>query len=396
MRDQWLIPVPSGSESHKEMKIAADTRLMIEGRMDGIGRYTYETFRRIVREHPEHEFLFLFDRPWSDKFIFAGNVVPVRVFPPGRHALLWHIRTEVALPAILKRNRADCYVGTDGFVPPCKGIPSVAVIHDINFYHRPRDLPFFSRLYYRKRFPVFAGRSDRIVTVSGYSKKDLVSAYGIPPEKIDVAYNAAGGAFHPLSPDAIRKTKNRLAGGSDYFIFVGSLIPRKNINRLLAAFDIFRQRGGENFKLVIAGGNAFKKQGIGRAYRRMKHKKDVVFTGRLSGNDLVKALGAAYAMVFVPMIEGFGIPVLEAMKCGIPVICSDTTSLPEVAGDAAMYVNPYDEDSIALAMHEISINKVLRDLLIRKGNGRWKNFSWENAAEVLWNAILKTTAMKSI
>jgi Glycosyltransferase len=371
------------------MKIVVNTRLLLRNRLEGIGWFTYENFKRIVLSHPEHEFYFLFDRKYSKEFIFADNVHPIVLFPPSRHPLLWIIWFEYSVPRLLKKLKPDLFISPDGYLSLRTEVPQIAVIHDINFHHRPKDLPWSSRTYYQYFFPKFAHKAKRIVTVSEFSKQDICDNYFISPEKVDVVYNGANSEYRPLTPDEKKETQKKYTGGYDYFLFVGSLHPRKNVSGLLHAFDHFIERYGSDHKVVIVGEKMFFTSELDTTYNQMRFGDDVIFTGRLDTNELKFVLGAATAMVFVPFFEGFGIPIVEAMYAGVPVIASNTTSIPEVAGEAALYVDPASVEEIAEAMHKISVDEDLRKRLIEKGQTQRHKFSWDFAAQKLWRSIEK-------
>ncbi len=155
------------------MRIVVNTRLLLKDRLDGIGWFTYETMKRITESHSGHEFIFLFDRPYDREFVFAENVKPVVIGPPARHPVLWYLWFERSVMRALKKEEADVFVSPDGYLPLKSNVPSVSVIHDINFLHRPGDLPFSSRWYYNHYFPKFAAKASMIGTVSEYSKADI-------------------------------------------------------------------------------------------------------------------------------------------------------------------------------------------------------------------------------
>jgi glycosyltransferase involved in cell wall biosynthesis len=369
------------------MIIAVNTRLLLTGKLEGIGWFTKETLSRITRDHPEHQFLFIFDRPFSDEFIFSDNITPIVLPPPTRHPVLWFIWFELQIPRILKKYKADLFFSPDGYLSLNTKVKQLAAIHDINFAHRPQDLPWLKAKYYNYFFPRFARRAKRIVTVSYFSKEDIHRTYKIENDKIDVVYNGVNTTYIPTSVEEIQVAKAKYSDGKDYFLFVGSLHPRKNICGLLRAFDAFRTSVESDVKLLIVGESMFKTGDIELAYEGMRHKKDVVFTGRLGNEELHQVLGASIALTFVPFFEGFGIPVIEAMNAGIPVICSNTTSLPEVGGQAVLYVDPFAMSQIKDAMIKLYQDKDLRDSLIKKGFKQKEKFSWDKTAEMLWGSI---------
>lgn len=372
------------------MVISVNTRLLLKDRLEGIGWFTHENLKRISQSHPEHTFLFLFDRPYSAEFIYGKNVRPVVVPPPSRHPVLWYAWFEISLPRVIRKEKADLYLGPDGYMPMNLGIPSLITIHDINFHHRPGDLPLASRLYYRRYFPRFARKADRITTVSNFSKKDLVDSYGVAPDKIDVVYNGVNETYSPLSREEAQKQRDGLTGGAQYFVFIGSMHPRKNLSGLMLAFDRFRTLYPQDFKLLIVGEKMFMTREIDRVYRSLKHRDDIHFCGRLSPIRLREVLGAAAGMTFLPLFEGFGIPLLEAMRCDVPILTSRVSSLPEIAGEAAIYANPLDTEEIARGMLQLASDRNNNDRLIRAGRVRAAEFSWDKTSERLWESICRT------
>lgn len=369
------------------MIIAVNTRLLQKGKLEGIGWFTHETLSRITCNHPEHQFLFLFDRPYDEDFVFSDNVRPIVLSPPTHHPVLWFLWFELRVPYILRKYKADLFLSPDGYLSLNTRVKQLAVIHDINFAHRPKDLPWLTAKYYNYFFPRFAKRAKRIATVSYYSKEDIMRTYGIPSDDIDVVYNGVNTLYTPTSSLEKEATRKRYTNGKKYFLYIGSLHPRKNICGLLRAYDAFRTSVNTDIKLVITGGEMFKTGDITKTYEGMRFKNDVVFTGRLAIEDLHQVLGAALALTFVPYFEGFGIPVIEGMSAGIPVICSNTTSLPEVGGNAVLYADPFAVNQIKDAMIRIANDAELRSELIEKGKKQQVKFSWDKTADQLWGSI---------
>lgn len=371
------------------MKIAVNTRLLMPGKLDGIGWFTFETLRRMVLEHSEHTFYFIFDRPYSEEVVFSDNVIPIVLRPATRHPFLWFLWFEIRIPRLLKKIEADIFLSTDGFLSLRSKIPSCAVIHDINFEHRPKDLPFFSRKFYRYFYPRYARSATRLATVSEYSRRDIINNYDIDEQKIDLVYNGVSNTFFPIPTSKIEEVREKYTQGAPYFIFVGSLHPRKNIRNLLRAFELFREEYKSPFKLMIVGKKFFLTKLMEDQLEMMKYKTDVIFTGRLSSQELNNVLASSWALTFVPFFEGFGIPLVEAMKCDIPIVASNVTSLPEIAGDAALYVEPESPGSIRDGMIRIVKEEGLREQLILRGKIRSEKYSWDITARELWKTIEK-------
>ncbi|MGM0550377.1 MAG: glycosyltransferase family 4 protein [Bacteroidota bacterium] len=371
------------------MRIAVNTRLLIKNKLEGIGWFTVEHFSRICRNHPEHEFFFLFDRPYDKSFLFSQNITPITIWPPARHPLLFYCWFNLRLPAILKKLKADVLVSPDGYLPLRGEVPSIAVIHDINFHHFPKDFRWDIRWYYTHFFSRFARKANKIVTVSEFSKQDIISAFTVPTKKIEVVPNAANDIYKPATNEIKIATRQQLTAGKSYFLFVGALNPRKNVTRLLQSFETFKEKSNSSTQLVIVGTKMFGTKKMEATYKRMRYKSEVHFPGRMEPEQLKNVYAAARALVFVPYFEGFGIPLVEAMKCELPIIAGNTSSLPEVAGDAALYVSPYDCSAIAQAMCQLDSQPELRKSLIEKGKQQALKYNWDHSAALFWSTIEK-------
>ncbi|MDD5569834.1 MAG: glycosyltransferase family 1 protein [Bacteroidales bacterium] len=376
------------------MRIAVNTRLLIKNKLDGIGWFSYETLKRITQQHPEHEFYFIFDRQYSSEFIFSENIKPVIIGPPARHPFLYLIWFEYSINRVLKKIKPDIFLSPDGFVSLSSMVKTVSVIHDINFEHLPEHLPFYTRTYYRFFFRRFARKSKRIATVSEFSKKDIADCYKINPDKIDVVYNGSNEIYIPLFEVEKKAVREKYTDNSPYFIFISSIQPRKNLINLFRAFEIFKEEYSSDIKLLIIGEKRWWTKEMNSVFDEMKHKNDVIFCGWLLPNELKNVLGAALALTYVSYFEGFGIPIVEAMYCDTPVITSNCTSMPEIAGDAALIVDPFSPESICSAMLKIAKDKNVSADLIKKGQIRRQEFSWQKSADLLWNCVMKAASSR--
>ena len=369
------------------MKIAVNTRLLLKNKLEGIGWFTFETLKRITQQHPEHEFIFIFDRPYSDEFIFSDNITPVVIGPQARHPFLFYLWFEFSVTKILKKYNVDIFLSPDRYISLRTKVPTINVIHDINFEHYPQYLPFMMRKYYRYYFPRFARKAKRVATVSEYSKQDIAKQYGIDTNKIDVTYNGANESFKPVDENIKIATKKQYSSSFPYFLFVGSLHPRKNIENLFKAFDLFKQKTDNDFKLLIVGEKYWWNGKMQNTYNNLKFKDEIIFTGRMNSDELKNVYASAFALTYVSIFEGFGIPILEAMYCDVPVITSNTTSMPEVGGDAVLYADPFSILSICDAMEKLFFDNEIRIQLIEKGKERRNMFNWQKTADKLWNSV---------
>lgn len=372
------------------MKIAVNTRLLLKGKLEGIGWFSEESLRRIVLQHPEHQFYFLFDRPYDESFVYAPNVTPIVCYPPARHPYLWYLFFEFGIPYQLRKIQPDVFLSTDGWIPlHLKNTKVLDVIHDLNFEHHPDFIKPVVLRYYRRFFHRFAQNSDKIATVSEYTRQDIHQLYDVPVEKIDVVYNGCNECFHPLSEEEQVAVKNEFTDGKDYFLFVGLIHKRKNLANIFRAFDDFKTKKPSDAKLVVVGDKKWWQGEIEDTYNAMRFQKDVIMLGRQPIEVLARLYASARALVYVSFFEGFGIPIVEAFNSETAVITSNVTSMPEVAGDAAVLVDPYSVPQISYAMESLWTDDELRSNLIARGRNRKDLFSWQQTADRLWQCIEK-------
>ena len=371
------------------MKIAVNTRLLLKNRLEGIGIFTRETLARITQAHPEHQFYFLCDREYDESFVFSENVTPIVAHPQARHPYLWYLFFEHGIPLKLKKIKPDFFLSTDGWIPTRLSIPSVNVIHDLNFLHHPEFVPPVVRRYYDRFFPKFARNATRLATVSQFSRDDIHQSYQVPLENIDVVYNGANTAYRPYTEEQQAAVKQQYTDGHDFFLFVGLIHKRKNLDNVFRAFDLFKERTNSLMKLVVVGDKKWWAGEIEDTYLAMRHRKDVVMLGRRQLDELSALTAAATAMVYASLFEGFGQPIVDAFNAHTAVITSNISSMPEIAGDAALLVNPYDVGEIAQAMEQLYRDPLLRNTLIEKGKARKGLYTWDRTAELLWQTIEK-------
>ncbi|RMG26404.1 MAG: glycosyltransferase family 1 protein [Bacteroidetes bacterium] len=371
----------------KTPHIAVNTRLLLKDRLEGISRFTYEVLRRLTTRHPEVHFSFIFDRPYDESFIFGANVEPHVLFPQARHPVLWHSWFHFSTPLLLRRLKPDLYFSPEFYLSGAKDLPQVPVFHDLAYEHFPEDIGRWAAAYCRHYSPRYARKAAHILTVSEYSRQDLATRYQLPLEKISVVYNGASEHFRPMPEAEQAVVRARYSRGCPYFYFVGTLQPRKNISRLLRAFDQFRAGVSEPVKLLVVGRKGWKYREAMQTYEQMRFKEEVVFTGFVSDEELAGLAASALALCYVPYLEGFGIPVLEAMYCDTPVICSNLSSLPEVAGQGAMLVDPFKEEDIARAMQAVYADAGLRQQLIEAARLQRQQFSWDQTSQRVWQVL---------
>jgi glycosyltransferase involved in cell wall biosynthesis len=373
------------------MRIAVNVRVLLKNTLEGVGWYEHEVLRRMVAAHPEDTFIFFFDRPFDRSFVFAKNVEPVVLFPQARHPFLfiWWFEWSVALA--LKRHKADVFLSPDNFCTLRTDVPTCLVVHDVAWTHPESRVGGLMQWYYDFFAPKFLNKATRIVTVSSFVKQDALRAYPFLDEtKIDVAHNACRSDFKPLSEAEKMVVKAKYTEGSPFFIFVGAVHPRKNVHRLIEAFGLFKKRTNSPVKLVIVGRFGWQTGDVKAAFDASDFQKDIIFTGYVANEEVPKLVGSALAVTYVSLSEGFGIPILEGFNCDVPVLTSTTTSMPEVAADAALLVNPESIEDIANGMEKLAIDSDLRADLIEKGRKRRADFDWNKSAAILYKNVQAT------
>jgi len=234
-------------------------------------------------------------------------------------------------------------------------------------------------------------KAKSVATVSGFSKKDLLAHYKIEPDRINVVFSAAREIFHPAGEAEKKYIKNKYTDGKEYFVYAGAIHPRKNLMNLLKAFSAFKKRQQTNMKLILTGRLAWKYESFTESLKTYKYRNDVVMTGYVPEEELVKIIGAAYGLVYPSLLEGFGVPVLEALQSDVPVITSADSSMQEIAKDAALYADATNYTDIADKMMLLYKDETLRKQLIEKGRQTAPQYSWDKTAALLWKSILKAS-----
>lgn len=371
------------------MRIAVNTRLLLPNKLEGLGRFSHETLKRITQQHPEHQFFFIFDRKYSKEFIYSDNVTPLIAYPPSRHPLLWYLFFDWGIPKLLRKHKIDFFLSPDGWLSLRTSVPQLPVIHDLNFFHNPQWVDYASRKYYNFFFPRFIKKSKRIATVSEFTKRDILSRFTVDAKKINVVYNGCSEGFVPVENDIKEEIKRKYSEEKDFFVFLGLVHPRKNLHRVIKAFSAYKETTGKNTKLLVVGSLKYMTLEVKEALALSNYTNDVIFTGRMSEKDLKQTIASSRAMLYPSLFEGFGIPIIEAMHCDVPVLTSNTSSMPEVGGDAALLVDPYSVESITNGIVKIESDEAYRSTLLKRAKEQRKKFNWDLTAELLWKSVEK-------
>jgi glycosyltransferase involved in cell wall biosynthesis len=344
----------------------------------GIGTYIRNLLRHLARLDRDTEYVLL-ARP-EDFETLGGLGENFRSV--SETSSNYSIAEQITIPWALRREGVGLFHAPHYVLPPLVSCKSVVTIHDCIHLMFPQYLP--NRLapaYARASIVLAAKRATRVLTVSESSKRDILRFVDVPADKIDVIHNAYDARFgvEPREEDVVR-VRERYQLHDEFVLYAGNVKPHKNLGRLIEAFHLVRNRGLHHLKLVLIGDEISKYAALRRAVHQHQLHKYVRFLGYLPEETLAVMYRLAGVFVFPSLYEGFGLPPLEAMASGTPVVTSNVSSLPEVAGDAALLVDPYDPSAIADAIHTVLTDEVVRRDLRGKGLARARQFSWEASA----------------
>ncbi len=353
----------------------------------GIGRYVRQLVAALARLDKANEY----------RLFVAGAAAPALPPAPGSNfgwaavpvssrnfARLWH-RLYLPLSVELFTGRINLFHATDFVLPPLlASTRSLLTVHDLSFVRVPEAASPRLKAYLDQVVPRSVHRADHVLADSQATKDDLVALYGVPPHKITVLLSGVDSRFKPINdPKTLANVRQKYAlPERPYILSVGTVQPRKNYGRLIEALARLRA-AGRSIDLVIVGGRGWLEDPIYAAIQRAAVHDYVHFTGFADDEDLPALYSAAACVAIPSLYEGFGLPVLEAMACGTPVVTSNLSSLPEVAGDAALTIAPTDLDALTSALERLLDDESLRTTLSARGLERVKSFTWERAARQL-------------
>ncbi len=370
----------------KRLRVGINARY-IQRQMTGIEKYTYEIIKNVALNDPDTDYYIFFMKnipvPEMD---FPVNVKKINSRFSGKRRstkLFWEL---VYLFFEIRKYKLDVFHGPAFFVPLMKPkrCKYITTVHDLAFLTYPKTFTISTKLYFFLLFRKSLRICDKIIAVSNVTKKDMVSYYAIPEEKVAVIHSGISSVYKaPGNEETKKEIMSKYNLPERYILFVGALSPRKNVVNILKAYKAYlqEQQKKESVKLVLVGKKAWLYDDIFSFISKNKMEEHVLFLDYVPENDVVTLYSNAELFLFPSLYEGFGFPVLEAMACGTPVITSNISSLPEVAGHAAILVNPENVEEIKEAMIKIGSNPKLREDLIKKGKNQVKKFTWKEAAE---------------
>jgi len=356
------------------VRVAIDARKLHDY---GIGTYVRNLITELARQQDDAEYVLLCTPADEETLRALGPRFEPRVL----RARNYSAREQWSVPWALSRSRVGLFHAPHYVVSPLTTCPFVVTIHDCIHLRFPEYLPNRGALQYAKTMMGMAARRSRkILTVSQASKDDILHYLRVPADKVEVIYNALDArlADEPTA-DEVARVRERFLLNAPFILYTGNIKPHKNVDRLIEAFSMLRQRGFEDTKLLIIGDEISKYPNLRRLVHRFQLHQHVRFLGFVPDATLAVLYRLASVFVFPSLYEGFGLPPLEAMAAGAPVITSNISSLPEVVGDAAVLINPMDVGEIADAMARVLGDPALRADLIRRGRQRVQAFSWERS-----------------
>lgn len=293
--------------------------------------------------------------------------------------ILWE---QLALPALAQRKKLDLLHATVNVMPIAVTCPMVVTVHDLSFLRYPDSFPPVQRTYLRTQVRRSVLRAARVIAVSEATRQDLIKLFEVPANRVDVVYNGIDAAFHPAPDDQVALFRRQKGLPDRFVLHVGTLEPRKNLVRLVHAFDLVRRQTDHwpDLRLVLVGGKGWYYEEIFEAVQRLQLERNVLFTGFVADDELPWWYRAASVFAYPSLLEGFGLPVAEAMACGTPTVTSSLSSLPEIAGDGALLVDPTSEEELAAALHRVLTNPNLARDLRERGLRQAARFSWSHTA----------------
>jgi glycosyltransferase involved in cell wall biosynthesis len=360
------------------MRVALDAIPLVAAKT-GIGHYTDALAEWLARNHAEHQYDLLspFDFDFNNRNGHRPENLSKQFIPVRSLFRKWWL---VGLPALLRIYKIDVFHGTNYCIPVLAPCPTVVTIHDLSLFTQSHTHEELNVKRGRRRIPIMARRATRIIAPSEWTKREIVEYLGIRSDKIRVIFEAAREGMRPLTADECRGVLDKHGIRRPYLLYVGTIEPRKNLLALLRAYDELLRATPHRPQLVMCGGRGWLCDEVFKLAEELKLSDRVRFTGYVEDADLPALYSAAEAFVYPSLYEGFGLPPLEAMACGAPVIASNVSSLPEVVGAGGLTHDPNDVQGLAQSMAQMLGDETAREHFRREGLKQAAKFSWDRAA----------------
>ena len=372
------------------MKIAIDARVLMDGQYSGVPEYVYNLISSLVAIDQQNKYLLFYNsaRDVEMPDFQASNLRYIRRQIPNK-LLNYGLFKTLDYPSIEKLlgEKIDLWFMPHlNFIAKNSTTPSVLTVHDLSFLRYPEFFSMRKNIWHRAiNAKALVNSFDKVVAVSEQTKRDLIDLTGVASEKISVIYGAASAEFKVLAKDdqVLQSTKEKFNLPARFILSLGTIEPRKNLLALIKAYESMRAQNPDlaDVQLIIAGGSGWNSAAIYKAIATSPYRQDIKLLGYVDRSDKVALYNLASVLAFPSLYEGFGIPPLEAMACGCPVVASWGTSLAEVIGEAGLLIDPYDINDLSAALTQVLQNNALADQLSRLGGLQASKFSWQRSAE---------------
>lgn len=377
------------------MRIAVTAIFLNSGPLEGYGHYSLELLRQLLEQEGENSFLFLYDRPFSAPLIQHPRVTHRYIKPATRQPLSLAIWYHLTAARLVRRWKADVWLQPYGFSSFWTKTPQLTIVHDLSFFHLPGAIAWYHRWHYRLFTGTALQKASVLASVSTATREDMLRNFPfLSARPIALLPGAARSGFRPMEWEEKNVVKLSYTGGQEYFLVAGSIHPRKDLLTVLKAFSLFKKWQKSNMKLVIAGRWAWQNEALLQKINTYKYRDDLIITGYVTDEELFRLTGAAYALIYPSLWEGFGLPLLEAMQAGVPVITSNHAALLETGGKAVLSFDAGVPESLYEQCLRIYKDESLKNQLIAEGFEQTKQYSWQQTAGELNRLLLEMIAAK--
>ncbi len=367
------------------MIIAINTKIIGENETEESGNFMYEVFTRIIKDQPQYNFIIISEKN-PEHYKNLSNVTSVVISPQARHPLQWFMWYNIKITSVLKKYKADIFISY-GVGSASAKTPQCIIIPHLNFIHHPETFKRSELFFLKKYTAKCLKKAKLIITVSAFCKAEIEKYFKAGDKKIDVVYKGTDEIVSPTFIESAESIKSKYTDGNEFFLYKGEIGLQKNLMNLLRAFSAFKKRQKSSMQLIIVGKPGFKYEKVLESIRLFKFKNEVKIITEINNQELKKIIAAAYAFIYPSAYESFPSEAIEAMKSGVPVIISPTSSMPEICADAALYADPENFKAIAVQMMLLFKNETTRNELIEKGKQQAEKYNWDTTAELTWKAM---------
>jgi len=365
------------------MRIGIDCRTILnpgKGEQAGVGHYTYYLVRKLLKYDKVNQYVLFFDYRVTNTKEFKQKNAEIKYFPFSEYKkFLPFSYSHMLISAFLSRNKLDIYHSPANVIPYTFKGNSIITVHDLAIYKHPEWFPRGQQFSTKILVPKSLKKVRKIIAVSETTKKDIIKLFKISAKKVKVIYE---GVFREKAKVSLQTLKRKHRITDDYILFLGTIEPRKNLVGLIQAYaEVIKSKKFARYQLVMAGAKGWKEKEVFKTIRKLKLEDRVRYLGYVSHEDKLSLIANCTVFVFPSYYEGFGLPILEAMEMGAPVITSNLSSIPEITDHAAVHINPYKEKEILQALKKVLGSAVLRRKLRQAGMKKAKEFSWQKTAK---------------